>query len=362
MASLQSHRANLSGLIGRALQALPAARDGGNETIYTEHGSKHKPDFVTVTRGPGMRSSLGCGLDTAKGLSVAWQVPLMAVHHMQAHALTPRLVNALEPGSGSDQRRPHFPFLTLLVSGGHTLLVHSKSLTEHEIMASTRDIAVGDALDKIGRVLLPEEYSSNATDTAFAKYLSKFAFETEEDFKHWKIARSRAEEIFREENEHGWKVTTPLTDTRDLAFSFSGLASHIERLFLASQKRGISSEERLSFARSAMGAAVEHLGSRTIIALKKLKSEGSMPDTLVVSGGVASNDFLRYALRKMLNFRGFSDVQLVFPPVHFCTDNAAMIAWTGMEMYEAGYRSGLDTLPQRKWSLEKLLEPEIEVA
>jgi N6-L-threonylcarbamoyladenine synthase len=362
LVSLQSHRANLSALISRAVQALPdASNDGGNTRIHTEYGVKQKPDFVTVTRGPGMRSSLSCGLDTAKGLSVAWQVPLMAVHHMQAHALTPRLVDALEAGSNVGYERPQFPFLTLLVSGGHTLLVHSRSLVGHEIMASTQDIAIGDALDKIGRILLPEELVSQATDTAFAKYLSKYAFQTEEDFKQWKIARSRAEEILREDNEYGWKVGTPLADTRDLAFSFSGLASHIERLFSVAHTRGVSAEERLLLARTAMGTAVEHLGSRTIIALKKLKSEGSLPGTLVVSGGVASNDFLRYALRKMLNFRGFSDVELIFPPVYLCTDNAAMIAWAGMEMYEAGHRSSLDTLPQRKWSLDRLLQPEMEV-
>ena len=284
----------------------------------------------------------------------------MAVHHMQAHALTPRLVNALEPCSGSSDPRPQFPFLNLLVSGGHTLLVHSKNLTDHEIVASTQDIAIGDALDKIGRILLQEEVLKNATDTAFAKYLSNYAFETKEDFKHWNIARSRAEEILREDNQYGWKINTPFADTRDLAFSFSGLVSRIEGLFNVSQKKIISSEERLLLARTAMGTAVEHLGSRTVIALKKFKSQGSMPGTLVVSGGVASNDFLRYALRKMLNIRGFSEVQLIFPPIYLCTDNAAMIAWTGMEMYEAGYRSDLDTLAQRKWSLEKLLEPDIE--
>ena len=360
LVSLQSHRANLSTLISKALHALPNGDKSSPHTIALDHGIKYKPDFVTVTRGPGMRSSLSCGLDTAKGLSVAWQVPLMAVHHMQAHALTPRLAQSLEPGSAPHEQRPQFPFLTLLVSGGHTLLVHSKSLTSHEIMASTQDIAIGDALDKIGRILLPAELLNNAKDTAFARHLSKYAFETEEDFKQWKAPRSRAEEILREDNEYGWKITVPLADNRDLAFSFSGMATRVEQLFAAAQKRDVSSEERLLFARTAIGTAVEHLASRTLIALKKLKSEGDLPRTLVVSGGVASNDFLRYALRKILNVRGFSDVQLVFPPVYLCTDNAAMIGWTGMEMYEAGYRSSLDTLAQRKWSLEKVLQPEIE--
>lgn len=362
LVSLQSHHANLSSLISKALRLLPDASNSSNHRLDSKDCIKEKPDFVTVTRGPGMRSSLSCGLDTAKGLSVAWQVPLIAVHHMQAHALTPRLVDALEPGSERNEARPQFPFLTLLVSGGHTLLVHSKSLTDHEIMAGTQDIAIGDALDKIGRVLLPEKVVRNATDTAFAKHLSKYAFGREEDYKQWKTPRSRAEEVTREENEYGWKMTTPMADTKDLAFSFTGLTSQVERLFIASKNRGVSPEERTLFARSAMGSAIEHLGSRTIIALKKLKSEGNLPRTLVVSGGVASNDFLRYALRKMLNVRGFSDVQLIFPPVYLCTDNAAMIAWTGMEMYEAGHRSGLDTLAQRKWSLDKVLQPEVEVA
>ena len=361
LVSLQSHHANLSTLVNKAIWALPDATHSSMHTIGTEHGIKHKPDFVTVTRGPGMRSSLSCGLDTAKGLSVAWQVPLVAVHHMQAHALTPRLVEALEPGSGQRDQRPQFPFLNLLVSGGHTLLVQSRGLTRHTIMASTRDTAIGDALDKIGRILLPTEILEKASDTAFAKHLSKYAFSSEEDFKHWKVPRSRADEIFREDNEYGWNVTLPLADSRDLAFSFSGMTTRVEQLFAKSQKRGLSSEERLLFARTAISTAIEHLASRTLIALKNLKFEGDMPRKLVVSGGVASNDFLRYALRKMLNIRGFSDVQLVFPPVSLCTDNAAMIAWTGMEMYEAGYRSSLATNAQRKWSLEKVLEPETEV-
>ena len=347
-------------MVNKALRALPDADHGSSRTINTEYGVKQKPDFVTVTRGPGMRSSLSCGLDTAKGLSVAWQVPLMAVHHMQAHALTPRLVHALEADSGRHGLRPQFPFLTLLVSGGHTMLVHSKSLTDHEIMATTRDIAIGDALDKIGRVVLPEEVIRDASDTAFAKYLSKYAFNTEEDFTQWNIPESRADELHRADNEYGWALSTPLAGSRELAFSFSGLATRVEQLFIKSQEKRISSRERRLFAQAATGTAFEHLGSRTVICLEKLKSAGAMPRTLVVSGGVASNDFLKYALREMLNARTFSDVRLVFPPVHLCTDNAAMIAWTGMEMFEAGHRSSLDTLAQRKWSLEKLLQPEIE--
>ncbi len=105
--ALEGHEEKLAGLIEKSLAFLPS------------NGGAPRPDFVSVTRGPGMRSNLNTGLFTAKGLAVAWRVPLVGVHHMQAHALTPRLVSAI-----SDAKiTPDFPFLSVLVSGGHTLLV-----------------------------------------------------------------------------------------------------------------------------------------------------------------------------------------------------------------------------------------------
>lgn len=361
--ALESHQTNLAKLIAKAVEALPASRESTTCSKAMEGaGGQKVPDFVSVTRGPGMRSNLNCGLDTAKGLAIAWQVPLLGVHHMQAHALTPRLVHAMNSEKAGDEARPKFPFLTLLVSGGHTMLLHSKGLTDHEVMATTRDIAIGDALDKCGRILLPDSVKMHATDTAFARDLSNYAFSDPRSYSSWPVPRRRAQEIDKPSNVHGWQVQAPLADTKELAFSFTSIATGIEKLFrLRQQETGglISEEERLQFARTALGTAFEHLASRTIVGLETLQRSGQDVTTLVVSGGVAANSFLRYFLRSMLDVRGYSRVELLFPPPWLCTDNAAMIAWCGMEMYEAGFRSKLDIGSLRKWSMDSAAENNI---
>lgn len=390
--SLISHRSHLAKLVQKSLEFLPGTTGGfdHDKIISLPNGqTRQKPDFISVTRGPGNLANLSCGLDTAKGIAAAWQIPLVGVHHMQAHALTPRLLWALDENGGESPLKPEFPFLTLLVSGGHTTLVHSTSLTKHVVLANTKDNAIGDILDKIGRLVLPETILSAAGDTSFAKYLSQYAFPDADTFSSWPIPVSRGAEIDRPVNRFGWSVQTPLADTRELAFSFSGISTRIHSLWthrqaVLAEQRGVSDEERLVFARTALGTAFEHLASRTVIALEQLRaspvrrvlgrrtsstgsgsrsdspaprlSDGDAVSTLVVSGGVASNMFLRHLLRRTLDFRGFSDVDLVFPPVEFCTDNAAMIGWAGLEMYEAGIRSDLDIGAVRKWPLDRLLD------
>ena len=236
------------------------------------------------------------------------------------------------------------------------MLLHSKSLLDHEILASTSDTAIGDELDKCGRILLPLEIQHTTPDTSFGKYLSAYAFKSPAEFISWNVPRNRQDEIERPVNPFGWSIMAPMAKNRDLGFSFSGISSQIKRIVAGhhGQTEGtpMSEEERIVLARAALGTAFEHLGSRTIIALEKLRDQGVHIPTLVVSGGVAANDFLRYYLRQMLDLRSFNKVDLVFPPVELCTDNAAMIAWTGMEMFEAGYRTDLGCGPLRKWSMD----------
>ena len=162
LVALDSHQRNLALLVQRAIKSIPDGHDGRQAPV----------DFVTVTRGPGMRSNLSVGLDTAKGLAVAWDVPLLAVNHMHAHALTPRLVFALD-SSGSV--KPAFPFLSLLVSGGHTLLLHSRSLCDHSILAETLDIAIGEAIDKIARAVLPQEILETSQSAMYGPALESFS-------------------------------------------------------------------------------------------------------------------------------------------------------------------------------------------
>ena len=295
--SLESHQENLALLINRALPHLPDAgrEDERKISIRQRQSPKAKPDFISVTRGPGMRSSLTTGLDTAKGLAVAWQVPLLGVNHMQAHALTPRLVSMLEdPAEGV---KPRFPFLSLLVSGGHTLLVHSKDVADHEILATTSDIAIGDAIDKIARSVLPPTVLQAGEEIMYGRLLERFAFSNGATHCDYIAPKRRQEEIARRKTQWGWALVPPLAETRSgskskaMEFTFSGLDSAVKRI--CEGKPGMSVEERVDLARESMRIAFEHLASRVGWALRDLGNEGQQIKTLVVSGGVASNDFLK---------------------------------------------------------------------
>lgn len=395
LVALESHQTNLARLVDRALRSLPDAdhaavghparcvpaladrKDGTRAGIVW----KQKPDFVSVTRGPGMRSSLATGLDTAKGLAVAWQVPLVAVNHMQAHALTPRLVDALEwaatttaegTGGGDAGARPAFPFLSVLVSGGHTLLLESRGLAEHKILASTKDIAIGDCLDKVARAVLPAEVLASAETTMYGALLEAFAFPDAE--YAYTPPKSKGEELSARKTAYLWSVKPPLSESpygakaHAMEFSFSGLVTSAERFmaFKSDPLTGrttkeprvpaeIGIEERRTLAREVMRVAFEHLASRVVLALSQASANtgASQPiKTLVVSGGVASNKFLRHLLPAFLAARGYEGMEILTPPPSLCTDNATMIAWAGMEMFEAGWTSELECLALRKWSLD----------
>jgi N6-L-threonylcarbamoyladenine synthase len=315
LVALESHQENLAILLEKAIAALPATK-----VSKDNHGAElRKPDFISVTQGPGMRSSLQTGLDTAKGLAVAWRIPLVGVHHMQAHALTPRFLYALQNQRNADNASklsPGFPFLSVLVSGGHTLIIYSASLTDHRILASTSDIAIGDCLDKIARTVLPSEILVTSGTTMYGAMLEKFAFPQGESNYVFHPPKSLIDELRKKETQWGWALKPPLSQSpmsvkaRSLELSFSGLVTACERISnsridqtgrLTSTARpsaDFSMEERKDLAREAMRVAFEHLVSRTILALEhvKLQSEGKGDPvgTIVVSGGVASNQFLRH--------------------------------------------------------------------
>lgn len=209
LVALYSHRKNLALLVQKALKISP------------------RPDLIAATRGPGMRSNLAVGLDLAKGLAVAFDKPFIGVHHMQAHALTPRLVGAM---NGST--KPAFPFLTVLVSGGHTLLINSTTLVEHAILAETQDIALGDCLDKAARIILPP----TLLRAPYGKALEEFAFQgSGSDYQYTPPTR-RQDELRPRKTEWNWALTPPLSasksgekSSRRMCFSFSGLLNNVER-------------------------------------------------------------------------------------------------------------------------------------
>ncbi|KAK8050374.1 glycoprotease pgp1 [Apiospora phragmitis] len=408
-----SHTANLAPLIDEALDHLPeaAAAEEDEESSPQQNRWQHacsvrgtvrrKPDFVAVTRGPGMTSNLATGLNTAKGLATAWGVPLLGVNHMQAHALTPRLVSARarwpapddEAASGQTKKtddgdEPAFPYLSLLVSGGHTLLVHSRSLCDHEILASASNIAIGDMLDKCARLILPASELSRTSNVMYGALLERFVFPPpsgdssntsstatsrsridDYDYDYTPPAQ-RADEIATFDSGLGWTLTPLLAGTTAMTYNFSGFSSQVQRHL--EDRPDMPLDERRLLGRHAMRLAFEHLASRLLFALKKdstnnnnnnRSSNGNdvaaaeadtMKDvkTVVVAGGVASNRYLMHILRSLLAVRGFGHLEINAPPPALCTDNAAMIAWTGLEMFEAGYRSQLDILALKKWPVD----------
>lgn len=364
LVALNSHQSSLGNLVEKAIKQLPLSNGNGSPS--------RKPDFISVTRGPGMRSNLSVGLDTAKGLSLAWDIPLVGVHHMQAHALTPRLVTALDSVSRSSNPRPDFPFLSLLVSGGHSMLISSTNLVNHSILATTGDIALGDCLDKSARAILPH----SAISAPYGRALERFAFPDGKASYHYHASPNREHEVQRRKTAWAWSFGPPLAESKGgrsskrMAYSFSGLLTAVERFMRLELDpitgsptitlrvpNEIGNDERRDMAREVQRVAFEHLGGRVLLHLASLTPHvRDQISTVVVSGGVAANGFLRHVLRSMLDARGFPHLELCFPPIEYCTDNAAMIAWAGIEMYEAGYRSDLSINPIRKWSLDPQAE------
>ncbi|POS88376.1 hypothetical protein EPUL_000925 [Erysiphe pulchra] len=361
----ESHQKNLSRLLDFALKRLPKP-DGEpsqshkilQNTLIVGQRLARKPQFITVTRGPGMRASLITGIDTAKGLAVGLQVPLLGVNHMQAHALTPRLISAIDT-SVSDgsciEISPKFPFLSLLISGGHTMLVLSRSIWDHTILANTNDLALGDMLDKSARAMLPTSYSSQFSNVMYGRALEEFTFTR--PFDGHQYIPPKASPIARSGSEQGyhWIITPPYVcpGPEGMAkyanqFSFSGIGSKARSIMEKSPN--MLDCERRCLAKSVMTVAFEHIGSRVLFALQR--EDLSDIKALVVSGGVASNQLLRTILRALLDTRGFSHIELVIPAPELCTDNAAMIAWTGIEMFEAGFSTDLSATALKQWSID----------
>ncbi|PON20463.1 hypothetical protein TGAM01_v210694 [Trichoderma gamsii] len=396
MITVEGHNSTLALLVERALGSLPDDAAAAAEEMETRSKKKKKkiPDFVCATRGPGIMPNLSVGLNVAKGLALAWQVPLVGVHHMQAHALTPRLVHALENTNDKNDSEsittpsPAFPFLSLLVSGGHTQLILSSSLTMHQILATTADVAIGNLLDQTARVILPPSILRSSPDVSYGRVMEAFAFPAVEEKDRiadyeafFKPALSRREEIEDVASGHGWTIALPFRNSRKLAYSFSsiytqvhGIVASIEANYDANNNNNdsssssspdvdvdkISLDQRRALARHTLRASFQHLVSRLILALQDhpslqqstSTSTSSAINTLVVAGGVASNRFLMHVLRTTLAARGFPHMQIIAPPLELCTDNAAMIAWAGMEMFEAGYRSELSVRPIARWPMD----------
>ncbi|XP_048431527.1 probable tRNA N6-adenosine threonylcarbamoyltransferase, mitochondrial isoform X2 [Pyrus x bretschneideri] len=260
---------------------------------------------VAVTIGPGLGLCLRVGVRKAREIAGRCNLPIIGVHHMEAHALVARLT----------ERELQFPFMALLISGGHNLLILARDLGQYVQLGTTIDDAIGEAYDKT------------------AKWLGL-------DLR--RSGGPAIEELAREGDAKSVKFSTPMKQHKDCNFSYAGLKTQV-RLAIESKNinttiplSSASSEDRrirADIAASFQRVAVLHLEERCERAIEwALKIEPSVKH-LVVSGGVASNQYVRSRLDQVVKK---NSLQLVCPPPCLCTDNGVMVAWTGIENFRMG--------------------------
>ncbi|URJ24501.1 tRNA (adenosine(37)-N6)-threonylcarbamoyltransferase complex transferase subunit TsaD [Candidatus Blochmanniella camponoti] len=259
---------------------------------------------IAYTAGPGLMGALLVGATVARTLAYAWKIPAIDIHHMEAHLLAPML----------EKKVPTFPFIALLVSGGHTQLVSASNIGEYKILGESIDDAVGEVFDKIA-ILLGLKYPGGAL-------LSKMA--QQGISKRYVFPR-------------------PMTDRPGLNFSFSGLKTFTVNTIMSNSH---DAQTYADIARAFEDAIIETLAIKCRRALNQTGLK-----CLVISGGVSANRALRsYLLKMMYTLQG----SLFYPRSEFCTDNGAMVAYAGLIRLKAGLFSDLPILVRPRWSLEDL--------
>ncbi|MFZ5492980.1 MAG: tRNA (adenosine(37)-N6)-threonylcarbamoyltransferase complex transferase subunit TsaD [Pseudomonadota bacterium] len=261
-------------------------------------------DGVAYTAGPGLIGALLVGSSIGRSLAVALDIPAVGVHHMEAHLLSPLLDAAT---------RPSFPFLALLVSGGHTLLAQVDGLGAYTILGESVDDAAGEAFDKTAKLLgLP--YPGGPALAALAEHGRSDRF----------------------------TLPRPMTAKPGLDFSFSGLKTQVRLLAEAHPEP----EHRADIARAFEDAVVDTL----LIKCRRALAQTGL-GTLVVAGGVSANRHLRAALDAAATQDGFA---VLYPPPALCTDNGAMVAFAGCLRLEAGEHADRDCGARARWPLTEL--------
>lgn len=278
------------------------------EKVLLDAGGE-RPDAVAYTAGPGLVGALMVGSGLANGLALAWGCPIIPIHHMEGHLLAPML----EP------EVPEFPFLALLVSGGHTLLLGVDGVGRYRVLGTTLDDAVGEAFDKTAK-LLGLGYPGGP---ALAR-----------------LAESGHAEAIR--------FPRPMLTREGFDFSFSGLKTAVMLHVRAAEKRGDLESMRADVAASFQQAAVDTLVERTLQAARRERS-----CRIVVAGGVGANKLLRAQLKERFDGRVF------YPRPEFCTDNGAMIAVAGaVRITDAQAPGRIEA--RARWPLDELAPPRIE--
>jgi N6-L-threonylcarbamoyladenine synthase len=289
-----------------AARAHIEALDGIVERALTEAGLGFADlDAIAATAGPGLIGGVMVGLTTAKALALASGKPLIAVNHLEAHALTVRLTSGAE-----------FPFLLLLISGGHCQLLAVEGVGRFHLYGTTIDDALGEAFDKTAKMMgLP--YPGGP----------------------------EVEKLARLGNPKRYALPRPMLGRAGADFSFSGLKTALRQIV---REGDYKDSDAADLAASFQQAAIDTLADRVASAMRRFRNEFPHGDTFVVAGGVAANSAIREALTKLAAREG---LQTKIPPPRFCTDNAAMVAWAGVELGQLGRFASLGESPRARWPL-----------
>ncbi len=261
-------------------------------------------DYIAYTKGPGLVGALLVGAGFAKSLAYAWGIPAIGVHHMEGHLLAPFL----------EEKTPEFPFLALLVSGGHTQLMQVKSFGDYTLLGESLDDAAGEAFDKTAK-LLGLQYPGGPL-------LAKLA-----------------------ENGIAGRFTfpRPMLDSNNLNFSFSGLKTHALNTI---KKQELTEQTKADIAYAFEDAIVDTLIKKIARAIEQKQLQ-----TIVIAGGVGANQTLR---QRLTTFAKQEHIELFYPRLEFCTDNGAMIAYAGYQKIKRGLQDinlKIDVKP--RWLLEE---------
>ncbi|XP_049449901.1 tRNA N6-adenosine threonylcarbamoyltransferase, mitochondrial [Epinephelus fuscoguttatus] len=290
----QLHRENIERVVQEAL-----GRSNVDPSLLTA---------VATTVKPGLALSLGIGLDFSKRFVRQHNKPFIPIHHMEAHALTVRMIQPVA-----------FPFLVLLISGGHSLLAVARGVDDFLLLGHSLDEAPGDTLDKVARrlSLIKHPQCSTLSGGQAIELLAKTGDRTK------------------------FPLRTPMGQTNDCCFSFAGIQNQVTMVIKKKEaEEGIQQGMLLScvndIAAATQHTVASHLAKRTHRAILFCKANNLLPSsspTLVLSGGVASNQYIRKVLTIITDTTG---LRLICPPAKFCTDNGVMIAWNGVERLREG--------------------------
>ncbi len=270
-------------------------------------------DGVAAAAGPGLIGGVLVGLMAGKGIALATGKPLIAVNHLEAHALTARLTSGVA-----------FPYLILLASGGHTQILAVKGVGDYDRLGATLDDAIGEAFDKTAKLLGLAYPGGPAVEQA---------------------ARTGDQERFA--------LPRPMMGRPNADFSLSGLKTAIR--FAAEQAAPLSGQDVADLCASFQAAIVDVVEDRMRMGLKRFRERlGVSPQAVVIAGGVAANLAIRSALGR---FCAEAGLPMVAPPQKLCTDNGAMIAWAGVERLRLGRVDPLSVAARPRWPLDPKSEP-----